>query len=108
MLLNPYSTDPDPRTWFNAAAFRHNDTGTFGNLGSRAVRGPGVVNVDLSLSRSFRFNERWRLEARAEAFNSINHANYNNPTTNFSSATFGKILGAADPRILQFGMKLHF
>ena len=48
------------------------------------------------------------MEARAESFNAINHVNYNGPTTAMNSSNFGKILGAADPRILQFSMKLHF
>ena len=52
--------------------------------------------------------ERWRLEARWEAFNAINHVNYNNPTTALNSANFGRILGAADPRIMQVSMKIHF
>jgi hypothetical protein len=62
----------------------------------------------MALSRTFRFHDRWRLDARAEAFNGINHVNYNNPGANLTSATFGKITAAADPRILQFGMKLRF
>ncbi|MFN7923060.1 MAG: TonB-dependent receptor [Bryobacteraceae bacterium] len=109
-LINPnaYSTDPNPRQFLNPASFAQNDTGTFGNLGRSAVHGPGRLNFDLSLSRSFRFQERYRLEARFEAFNAINHTNYSNPTTNLSSANFGKILGAADPRILQVSMKFHF
>jgi len=32
----------------------------------------------------------------------------NNPATALSSSTFGVITGAADPRILQFAMKLKF
>jgi hypothetical protein len=82
--------------------------GTFGNLGRDVIHGPGRINFDLSLTRSFRLTERFRLEARGEAFNAINHVNYNNPTTSLNSATFGKIQGAADPRILQLSMKLHF
>lgn len=105
---NLYSTDPNPRVFLNAAAFAQNATGAFGNLGRDVVHGPGRVNFDLSLTRSFALTERFRLEARGEAFNAINHVNYNNPTTALNSANFGKILGAADPRIMQVSMKLHF
>ncbi len=107
-LANPFSVDPDPRVFLNPAAFVVNDFGTLGNLGRNAVHGPGRLNVDLSLSRSFRLTERLRLVARWEAFNAINHVNYNNPPTGKNSGNFGKIQGAADPRILQFSMKLHF
>ena len=103
-----YSSDPNPRVWLNPASFIANAIGTFGNLGRDAVHGPGRVNFDFSLSRSFALREHVGLEARFEAFNAINHVNYNNPNTNLSASTFGKILGAADPRILQFSMKLHF
>jgi hypothetical protein len=106
--INAYSSDPNPRTFLNAAAFAQNAMGTFGNLGRDVIHGPGRINFDLALTRSFRLTERFRLEARGEAFNAINHVNYNNPTTSLNSATFGKIQGAADPRILQVSMKLHF
>jgi hypothetical protein len=103
-----YSADPNSRVFLNPAAFRQNAAGTFGNLGRDVIHGPGRINFDASLSRSFMLTERWRLEARGEAFNAINHVNYNNPTTALNSANFGKILGAADPRILQVSMKVHF
>ncbi len=103
-----YANATDPRFFLNSAAFQQNANGTFGNLGRDVVHGPGRVNFDAALSRSFMLTERWRLEARWEAFNAINHVNYNNPTTALNSANFGRILGAADPRIMQVSMKLHF
>ena len=94
-------------------AFIQNPVGTFGNVGRDALRGPGALNFDLSLSRIFAITERYRLQARFEAFNAINHANFGNPATNLSSSTFGLITGTAsgsvgEPRILQFALKLHF
>ena len=109
VLSNAYSTDPNPRLFLNPAAFANNAVaGTYGNLGRDAIHGPGRLNFDAALSRSFSFKDHYRLEARFEAFNLINHVNYNNPTTALSSSNFGKILGAADPRILQASMKFHF
>ena len=52
---------------------------------------PGAVSFDLSLSRTFRFLERWQLEARIEVFNVINHPCYSTPSTTLSSSTFGVI-----------------
>ncbi len=108
VLPEAKSIDPNPRVFFNAAAFAQNPNGTFGNLGRTAFHGPGRINFDASVSRSFRFHERYRLESRFEAFNAINHTNYNNPATGLTSSTFGKITGAAEPRILQLSMKFHY
>jgi len=94
--------------WINPAAFTPNPTGTFGNLGRDVLRAPGAINFDVALSRIFGLTERWKLEARGEGFNVINHANFNAPTASLSSANFGRITTAGDPRILQFALKLHF
>jgi len=108
VLSDPYPATQAPAQWINPAAFVQNPTGTFGTLGRNAVRAPGMLRVDASLSREFVFHERLRLEARGEGFNAINHANFSAPNTNLSSATFGQITAAGDPRILQFALKLHF
>jgi hypothetical protein len=94
--------------WFNPASLTPNPLGTFGNLGRDRLRGPGVLNFDVALSRVFPLREKLRLEARGEAFNLINHTNLNAPGATLSSASFGRITSAADPRILQFAMKLRF
>jgi hypothetical protein len=49
-----------------------------------------------------------RLELRLETFNTFNHVQWNSPDGNFSSGTFGRVNGAADPRTLQLGLKLYF
>ena len=117
VLTNPYPTNQTPRQWINPAAFVANPLGTFGNVGRDALRGPRAVNVDLALSRIFPFRDRLKLETRVEAFNIINHANFVGGiafagqtalNTNLSSATFGQVMSANDPRILQFALKLHF
>ena len=98
----------DPRSYLARGAFQTQAPGTFGNLGRDAFTAPGTVNFDLALSRTFHMTERWQLESRAEAFNVINHTNFNGPTTGLNSSNFGVINSAGDPRILQFAMKLHF
>jgi hypothetical protein len=94
--------------YLNPAAFVKNPTGTFGILGRDLLRGPGVITVNAALVRLFHLTERYRLETRFEAFNAINHTNFSNPAVTFTSATFGRITAAGDPRILQFAMKLNF
>ncbi len=103
--------------YLNPAALAENATGTFGNLGRNVAYGPGTFEFDASLSRIFAITERWRLEARAEGFNIINHTNFGNPSTNLnSSTTYGQITTTQSTgpgqlgtnRILQFALKLHF
>jgi hypothetical protein len=72
------------------------------------LRAPGYFDVDVALTREFRFMERFTLQARGEAFNALNHPNFGGPNATLSSATFGQIRGARDPRILQASMKLIF
>ena len=105
---DPYFHTTDPRYYVDRAAFQVSAPGTFGNFGRDVLFAPGSVNIDLSLSRSFQVRERFRFEARAEAFNVINHTNFNGPATGLNSSRFGVITSAADPRIMQFALKLHF
>jgi hypothetical protein len=107
--VNPYADTLGPQLRrFNAAAFTANPPGTFGNVGRDFMRAPGQLNIDVALSRIFAFTERFRLEARAEAFNIINHTNFGAPVASLNSSNFGRITTANDPRILQFALKLIY
>jgi hypothetical protein len=102
--------------WFNTSAFTRNAIGTFGTAGRNDLRRPGVVNVNLSLFRHFRITERLQADLRAEAFNALNHPNFDlffisNSYTNsetVGSPTFGRITHAQDPRLMQLAFKLRF
>jgi hypothetical protein len=107
--------------YVTSGAFVANALGTYGNLGRNSVRGPHNINFDVALSRMFRVTERLSLQARMDAFNVFNHTNfvgaispagtvasYSTFSNNLSSATFGRIQAAFDPRILQFALKLYF
>jgi hypothetical protein len=96
--------------WFNGAVFSPTVAGTWGNEPFNALRGPGRQNWNLSLFKSFLFNEERgsRLEFRAEFFNAFNHTEFNNVSTTFSSGNFGAITSAHDPREIQLGLKLYF
>ena len=104
----PYLSTGNPVYYLNRAAFQTQAAGTFGNLGRDVLVAPGAINFDVAFSRTFHLKERWRLEARAEAFNAINHTNFNAPGSGLTSSNFGVITSAGDPRILQFAMKLRF
>jgi hypothetical protein len=80
------------------------------------MRGPGVVNTDLSLFRTFKLTERFNVQFRAESFNLSNTPHFANPNGNANSSNFGKILatqsGSADvigrSREFRFGLRLGF
>ena len=108
LVGNPELQNPTTDQWFNTAAFAFSAPGTFGNAGRNILEGPGFQNVNMSLLKNTRFNERFNLQFRAEAFNLFNHPNFNLPDNFLGSPTFGRITSARDPRHIQFGLKLLF
>ena len=101
--------------WLNPAAFGQPAPGTLGNMGTYNVLGPHFFQLDVALVRDFRIREGQKLQFRVEAFNLFNNVRFNTTggaTTPFvtlsSPNTFGKLLSAYDPRILQLAMKFIF
>ncbi|HEY6345892.1 MAG TPA: TonB-dependent receptor [Bryobacteraceae bacterium] len=81
----------------------------FGNAGRNSLRGPNLVYLDASVSRTFTITERIRLQFRAEAFNLSNTVAFGLPNANVSGGSPGVITSlAADPRIMQFAGRLSF
>ena len=99
----------DETVWFNRAAFAVNPNGTFGETLRGEFFGPSRSTTDLGLFKNFRFTNDMNIQFRAEFFNAFNTVNFNNPGTNVSEAArFGRITGAGDARIMQFGLKFVF
>ncbi len=105
--------------YITKAAFANPATGTFGNIGRNAIYGPGFGSVDFSVFKKTKMSERVSAEFRAEIFNLFNRTNYANPSTTFSSSSFGQItatrnggsapgLGFGEPRNTQLGLHLVF
>ena len=73
------------------------------------MNGPGLVNLDFSILRSFPIKENYRLQFRAEAFNLLNKPQFGFPNSNLSSGQFGVISSQANsPRQLQLALKVLF
>ena len=108
VLADAYCATQSNSCWLNSAAFQQPALGTLGNMGRFTVSGPKFWGIDAALSRAFRIQERQTLEIRAEAFNLTNSMRANGPTVNTNTNTFGQILTAQDPRIMQFAMKFVF
>ena len=112
---------------FNKAAFTSapsrfsNGVFGFGNIGRNFLNSPGTFNIDVAISRIFPIHEQEQIEFRFESFNAINHFNPSigvpGTTAGINSSNFGRQSGAStpgfvpspfDPRVLQFGFKVHW
>jgi len=93
----------------NYANFSYPVAGDIGNTGRNAFRGPRYFDTDLSLVKKFKFNERMAFTFRAEAYNLLNNPNWGLPNTNIDNqATFGKITGVLNPRVMQLTARFDF
>ena len=75
------------------------------------VTGPNTSQVDVTLSKSYRFHERYKFEFRVETYNAFNQINWDNPIVDFNNANFGKVISKRPGYIgreVQYGFKLSF
>lgn len=73
--------------------------------------GPGMENLDATISREFTMREKSGFEFRAEAFNVFNHAQFFGPARvegNLSSGSFGHAVNAMAPRMMQIAVRYRF
>jgi hypothetical protein len=91
LLPDPYTPGKSIKSWLNPAAFAVPALGITSQMNYGNVYGPGMFQVNVALSRTFRLHERQSLQFRAEAFNLPNTLNPNNPSTARNSAIFGVI-----------------
>jgi hypothetical protein len=124
-------SDPNSPTITNVpAVFAIPADGTIGTCGRNAFRGPHFVQWDANLNKTTKINERLSLQVRFEAFNVLNHPNFNPipagttisqskinnfPSTSFSTysqtpdvASGNPFLSQGGPRAMQLGLKLIF
>jgi hypothetical protein len=110
----PLNLNGNPRNglpYFNISAFSVNALGTPGNASRRSFFGPGELNFDIALLKSFQFTESQSLQFRIEAFNAFNHTNFFGPAAvngNIDSTLFGQVVNAAPPRLMQAALKFMF
>ena len=98
----------DEERWFNTGAFVANDRYTFGNAPRNLMRGPGSVNLDVVLRKSFRISDRVGADLRFESFNATNTPALGNPNTQVGNVNFGRISSAGSARSNQVAVKLSF
>src|SRR6185369_1151628 len=80
-------TNPgNPSQYINLACYSFPvPANLLGNAGRNSLVGPGLVQLDCSVARTFAmrlFSETVKLQFRAEAFNLANHPNFQPPLAN--------------------------
>ncbi len=97
--------------FFDTSCFVNPAPGELGNSSRTPLFGPGFVNFDGSLFKSFPlgFREGASLEFRTEVFNIFNHPQFAEPGTILGAPGFGQITSTVNnPRLIQFALKLIF
>jgi hypothetical protein len=110
---------------FTNADFSGTPSGFITNVGRNSIRAPGYFNTDFSIRKNFKLNERFNFQVGANAYNILNHVNFQAPVGNTADGpgVFGQIIstvtpptsvfgafanGNADARVLQIQGKLTF
>ena len=105
---NPRNGRPE----FNTSLFSTEPLGQLGNSRRRFFYGPGINNFDLQLTKNVRLTESKSLDLRIEAFNAFNHAQFYGPGAVDGEVgdtqTFGTVVSAVDPRLIQAAAKFTF
>jgi hypothetical protein len=78
---------------------------SFGGQRRNQFTGPGYFNTDISVLKGFKVPglESGKFRVGAQAYNVLNHPNFQNPDFDFSSPTFGSIVSTASAPTSVFG-----
>jgi hypothetical protein len=103
----------DQRTlqrWYDTNAFvNHLEQMTYGTAGTNPLFGDGQVQIDSSIFKTFRIQERLSVQFRTDLFNTFNHPDFGVPTARVGSGANGRVTSTStDPRRLQFGLRMFF
>jgi hypothetical protein len=94
--------------FFNTSAYALPALGTFGTSSRNSLYGPGYQDFDTGLYKIIPVHENRRIELRWETFNTLNHTNFSQPNSIFSSSAFGRITASNSGRVMQFAGKFVF
>jgi hypothetical protein len=113
---SPKIKDPTRDRWFDTSVFSRlpdsdRNVPRTNPYNYAGVVGPGVSQVDMTMSKSFMLTERFKLEVRLEAYNAFNQISWADPVTSFTDSNFGKVISKRAPyvgREVQYGIRLTF
>jgi Carboxypeptidase regulatory-like domain/TonB dependent receptor-like, beta-barrel len=103
--------DPNTASVFNASCFADPGDQIAGNAPRyfSNLRGDGIHNADLSVSKEFIVREGMKLQIRGEFFNFTNTPRFNFPNTSFGDSAFGQVTSTLNtPRHTQVGLRFEF
>jgi Carboxypeptidase regulatory-like domain len=109
--LNLNHNPRNRRSYFDTSQFSDNALGTPGTAKRRFFYGPGLDNYDMALLKTIPLTESKSFQFRLEGFNIFNHAQFFGPQSvdgNIGSSTFGQVINANPPRLVQLGAKFFF
>ena len=107
--INSHPASGQP--YFNTSLFSLPALGSPGTAARRFFYGPGMNNWDLALLKDTHLTESKVLEFRLETFNTFNHTQFsgaNSVDGNINDSTFGQIISAMPPRLVQASLKFRF
>lgn len=114
---NWFGTDPSatpcttPGVDNGVCAFGTPANNAFGTARNGNVRGPGYLNVDMSLFKDFHTYKEQTIGFRFDAFNAFNIVSYGNPDTGITDSSFGNVSNQgvrSTERHLQFSANYRF
>jgi len=94
--------------YLNLSQFNDPTLGTFATTPRSICCGPGENQWDITFSKRIALSEARYFQFRADIFNLFNKTQFFNPDGNFSNTTFGQVLQAREPRLVQFALKFYF
>jgi len=94
--------------YLNPSQFNDPTLGQFATTPRSICCGPGENQWDITFSKRIALTEAKYFQFRADVFNLFNKTEFVNPDGNFSNTTFGQVLQARDPRLVQFALKFYF
>ena len=102
--------------WFNTGCVGRPAQGSWGNAPYAPLAGPGINNWDIALFKNIPIKDRVTFQIRAETYNTFNHTQYSglNTTARFDASgnqvntLFGQVSSAANPRYMQFALRVSF
>jgi hypothetical protein len=111
-LVGDPAIDPGPFTtsaaWFNPAAFARPAAGSFGVQPRNMLRNPPTWNFDFGIRKSVRVTGSQLAQFRIEAFNVLNHPNWDVANNNPTSGSFGQVTRKLGERNVQLSVKYSF
>jgi len=117
---NVIGTPHDPHVvgpgalWLDPSAYTAPTAGTFGNAGVGIVRGPGLSQLNLSLTKQFHLTEKKYFELRGDVYSLVNNPAFTSPAAapvgsqTITSPQFGQVRYAQGERNMQVVAKFYF